>query len=205
MPGPRYVKEFEFPSSAGFTGSATDRTTTSVRSHERSKPRFAEGGPVTSDKTPPPNPPTSQKQQTASPPPPKKEEKLSLAEIMGGKGRRQAEKDLGLKKGGRAKRKFAEGGSAGVNRSRPSSDLDEELGGRSTLRPGYRKGGLSPKMVKKAMGGPVKAAKGGDVAQDRKMIHEALEKHINSPAPRGHKGLKGCAKGGFQRTPMYGK
>jgi hypothetical protein len=47
MPGPKYVKQFEFPSSFGFTGSAHDREVTTVRSHDRRKPqRFAKGGVV---------------------------------------------------------------------------------------------------------------------------------------------------------------
>lgn len=53
MPGPKYVKDFEFPSSAGFTGSATDRTTVPVRSYERRRPvRMAEGGKTESERPP---------------------------------------------------------------------------------------------------------------------------------------------------------
>jgi hypothetical protein len=47
MPGPKYVTDFTFPSDFGFTGSASDRSTVTVRPHERSKPqRFARGGKV---------------------------------------------------------------------------------------------------------------------------------------------------------------
>jgi len=47
MSGPRYVKDFEFPVEAGFSGSATNRTTVPVKSHERRRPvKKAMGGPV---------------------------------------------------------------------------------------------------------------------------------------------------------------
>lgn len=42
MAGPKYVKDFSFPTSAGFTGSATDRATVPVRAHERA--HAARGG-----------------------------------------------------------------------------------------------------------------------------------------------------------------
>src|SRR5690554_2907561 len=47
MPGPKYVSDFEFPSSFGFTGSATDKQTVSVRAHERR--RYQRGGAVESE------------------------------------------------------------------------------------------------------------------------------------------------------------
>lgn len=43
-----------------------------------------------------------------------------------------------------------------------------------------------------AKGGKVRYAEGGDVKQDKAMINAALKKHVNTPAPKGHKGLKSC-------------
>lgn len=161
MPGPKYG-EFQFPKSFGFTGSATDSLTTSVRGHERAKPRFAEGGAVKKDpppKTPPPKtPPTT----------PKVEGKGSLIDIMRGKTRREQEAELGLKKGGKVMKK-AKGGPVVTKGKEPghatqqrepeqSNNMDQESGGRSPLRPGFKKGG---KPMRKAMGGPVTAARGG--------------------------------------------
>jgi hypothetical protein len=134
MSGPKYVKDFEFPSGFGFTGSAHDSPRISVRPHERQRPGYAEGGKVEKPKDPDP------KIKAQPPPPPKDDNKMSLAEIMKGDRRRQQEKELGLKKGGKVKR----------------------------------------------------YAKGGDVAQDKKAIDSALKKHVNTPAPKGHKGLRGC-------------
>src|SRR5258708_5526492 len=55
----KYVKDFEFPSGAGFSGSASDKRTTTVKSHERSlhdklydegaRRGFAKGGQVKMD------------------------------------------------------------------------------------------------------------------------------------------------------------
>lgn len=206
MAGPKYG-EFQFPRSFGFTGSADAQAGMSnVRAHVRRPPqRFAEGGPVKAD-------PPEQKKATPTPPvnPPKsgatdsnkKADKLSLAEIMGGKGRRMREQELGLKKGGRVKHKpkpkmmrgsappsfgtmpdndvddmpgmgsgmamkrggrakrYAAGGKVSGNaltqRSNPTSQLDAESGGKTPLRPGFKRGGM-----KKALGGPVRASRGG--------------------------------------------
>lgn len=102
--GPKYVKDFTFPSDFGFTGSAGQ---VGVRPHSRQPPRFAEGGKVdvkkitgaqiTEDE--------AKRLEKAKPPPqPVPEKKASLVDILRGKTRRQQEQDLGLKKGGKVKR-----------------------------------------------------------------------------------------------------
>lgn len=91
--GPKYVKDFEFPSSFGFTGSAHDRVTVPVRGYERR--RFQEGGRVDKDK-PPPKPPE----------PKEPERKESTIGLLKGDERRRQEKELGLKKGGKVKGKM---------------------------------------------------------------------------------------------------
>lgn len=195
MPGPRYVKDFEFPQSAGFTGSATDRSTVPVRAYERQ--RFAKGGKV-----------------MAKPAPGSKtDRRLSTRATVRGGARRRQERALGLFKGG-----MVEGNDRGlVSRNPP---VAEEEQGTSPLRRGYKKGGrmkksglaqacskggrLNKKDAKRmgyAMGGPVAAKKGGEM---RKVAQEVVAEHVAYPAPKGHKGLR-AAKGGFQRTPMYGK
>jgi hypothetical protein len=63
-------------------------------------------------------------------------------------------RELGLKSGGRVKK--AVGGSL-TKRSKPTSVLDQESGGKSPLRPGFDRGGRT----KKALGGAVKYAEGG--------------------------------------------
>lgn len=163
MPGPKYG-EFQFPKAFGFTGSATDSTTIPVRSYERAKPRFAEGGKVSDA--------DRKKMETMTPKPlPKNPVKepaptRSLVDIMRGKTRREQEAALGLKKGGRPVKK-ARGGPVYTKGKEPGhateqrepeqyNDMDEKSGGRTPVRPYFKKGGL-----KKAMGGPVKASKGG--------------------------------------------
>lgn len=71
-------------------------------------------------------------------------------------------------------------------------------------------GGLVEDNIVDTPGGPADFAKGGkvsDEAQDKKLIKSALQKHIQAPAPRGHKGLGKMMKGstGFNRTPKIGK
>lgn len=63
--------------------------------------------------------------------------------------------------------KKAEGGSvdsATIKRSEPSNQLDAETGGKSPLRPGFKRGGR----MRKANGGQVAAAKGGVLARGYK-------------------------------------
>ncbi len=53
-------------------------------------------------------------------------------------------------------------------------------------------GGLLSSSIVDTPGGPADFAKGGkasDEKQDRQMIQQALKKHINTPAPKGHKGF----------------
>lgn len=106
MPGPRYVKDFEFPRSAGFHGSADKvEGRMQVRSYTRATPqRFAEGGVVKapSNKPIPPMP----KQPIDKSPPPKADTghpSGGVIDALRGKSRRQKEANLGLKKGGRVK------------------------------------------------------------------------------------------------------
>lgn len=220
--GVKYVDDFSFPSDFGFTGSAADRSVTTVKSHERKRPqRFAEGGSVSSmppaiakiiGKRPSQRSAAEQKlvddyndskaaipivkdrTPAAAPPAASGEGPLSTLDIMKGKGRRLQEQKLGLKRGGKAHKpfKYAEGGSvdsALERRSKPTNELDVESGGRSPLRPGFKKGGKM-RGAKCAIGGPVKAKHGGamksDLAQDKRMIGAAIKKHVAAPKPRGH-------------------
>jgi len=161
--GPKYVKDFEFPSSFGFTGSAHDSPRISVRPHERR--RFQEGGRV--DKEPKKEEPK---------PPPKEPDKESTIGFLKGDARKKAEKELGLKKGGKVRKvgKPEKGETAAHERGESArmERKEHRMGEKAAHRKGY--------------------AKGGDVAQDRKMMDSTMKKHINTPAPKGHKGLKGC-------------
>lgn len=195
MAGPKYVNNFEFPSGFGFSSSASDRTTTTVRSHERAKPHFAQGGAVNSRG---PGDQYARGGKAASKKTPglskrgRPQKLVSPVDAVRGNIRRQREQDLGLAKGGQAK--YAKGGPVYDNkistghalqqRSEPTSVLDRESGGKTSLRPGFKKGGM-----KKAMGGPVRAKRGGptsDIAQDKRMMKEVMSKHIAAPKPRGH-------------------
>lgn len=112
MPGPKYVKDFEFPSSFGFSGSASDRMTTPVKGYERSKPRFAEGGPV-KDKDVDRNKDNTRVAQAPPPPVPKPktgdtiqiDPKGSTIDTLKNQRERQM-KELGLKRGGTPKKKL---------------------------------------------------------------------------------------------------
>lgn len=82
---------------------------------------------------------------------------------------------------------FAEGGrvvdSALQGRTPPSSALDQESGGTSPLRPGFKKGG-APRF-----------AKGGQIPAEKiaaRQAKAAVASHVATPAPKGHKGLKSC-------------
>ena len=116
MPGPKYVKDFTYPSSFGFSGSSTDSPSIPVKPHDRARPqRFAEGGRVKrrlsaysqagidaeNQGRPTPRPPPGSIPPKKPKATPKADEKLSATELFGGKGRRQREQELGLKKGGR--------------------------------------------------------------------------------------------------------
>lgn len=186
MPGPRYVTDFEFPESAGFTGSRNDRV--NVRPHVRGYAkggavRKQAGGPVKSDES---KTPKSQDTSRTAAPPSKKDTvqidpKGSTVDTLKNQRERQM-KELGLRRGGavggntgtlgklgkgsggakfaKGGRRYAEGGEvlghSAVQRSLPTTTADDENGGRSELRPGFRKGGKA-----KSYGGPVKLAAGG--------------------------------------------
>lgn len=78
---------------------------------------------------------------------------------------------------------FAKGGSvtigdqgnATVQRKKGVVEFDVDSGGKGPLRTGYAKGGETRK---------------GDVKQDKAMIKQAIAKHVATPAPKGHKGLR---------------
>jgi hypothetical protein len=199
MSGLKYVKDFEFPKAFGFSGSATDSNRVAVKSYDRAKPKFAKGGPGKgrSDKrdspskpSPPPPPPPSS---------PRTLPRISVVDALRGKTREQREKELGLKAGGRAGKRYAKGGpvyskdlnagSSSERRTAPSNNMNQQTGGKTPLRPGFAKGGPL-KTAKHATGGPVTAARGGDVAQDRRMIDRAISRHVEAPKPKGH-GVKG--------------
>lgn len=189
--GVKYVKDFEFPRSAGFTGSADGMEgRVHVGHHTRQQPRqrFAEGGKVEKPKEEPKVPPKVEK-----PPPPKKEEKLSTLDLLRGKGRRLQEERLGLNKGGRARR-YAEGGAvrdtlghSAVQRSLPTTQADADNGGKGELRPGFNTGGIA-KRERFATGGTTgknRYAEGGQ-ALVKKVAAQAIKKHVAAPKPRGH-------------------
>lgn len=125
---------------------------------------------------------------------------------------------------------FAEGGSALTKRDKPATELDVESGGKTPLRPGFKKGGL-----KLAIGGPVTMKAGGKnwiasaVGKNPGALHRALHvpqgdkipavkltKATQSSNPRVAKeanlaktlGKMHKAKGGsvgFKKEPMYGR
>lgn len=83
--------------------------------------------------------------------------------------------------------RFASGGrvndSALTGRSEPDSALNQESGGKTPLRPGFTRGGMAAKY-----------AKGGRIPDHKvkAMIDRKMSKHVATPAPKGHKGLKSC-------------
>lgn len=137
------IKDFKFPKDFGFSGSAGQTT---VREHSRGPRRFAEGGQVKKSRPltayekdsiqaenegrhPPPAPDGPQPKATG------------LVDALRGKTRRQLEKDLGLKKGGKVRR--AKGGVVTDQPLPMKSDPD------NVTAPAAKRGGK----VKKAMGG----------------------------------------------------
>lgn len=105
----------------------------------------------------------------------------------------QQEKDAGYAEGGKVE------GNAATLRNEPANELDAETGGKSTLRPGFSKGGK----MHKALGGPVRAAKGGALAAVGKGAKSAVEKKVAAAKPKGAGGRKGY--GSFNRTPLIGR
>lgn len=152
MAGPKYVTDFEFPRSAGFSGSADHAEgLRNVRGYNRRPPvpGFAKGGVVkTTDEKPKEEPKKEE---------PKKD-MIQSAKDRVQAARERKEKEAGLKKGGAVK-KYAKGGSVDssvITRTEPTTQRDAEHGGKGPLSPGFRAGGKA-----KALGGPVKYARGG--------------------------------------------
>lgn len=170
MPGPKYVTDFEFPASAGFTRSG--RSDVTVRSHVRQQPvRLARGGSVRralgaapkSGLKPSPEAVVggtlaagigaglyarhkrNQVKQAGKAP-----QNASAVDAVRGNTRRRREKELGLNTGG-AVRHYAKGGkvtgNATVQRSVPTTELDKVSGGKTPLRPGFKRGGKAGKKM----------------------------------------------------------
>jgi hypothetical protein len=139
--GPGPSVGFRFPASMGFTGSTGSLT--NVSPHVRRK-AFANGGFVRQD-----NP------------------RMTRAVV-------------------------GDSGSALVRRSTPTTQLDQESGGRSPLRPGFKRGGNA--RVKKADGGDVRAKGHGPIKPNPKKL----------PPAGGIKGKIYAADGGeIRRDPGF--
>jgi len=200
--GVKYVKDFEFPSSAGFTGSASDKTTVPVRDYERKRPSlhdqmlkegkrmgFKQGGYVKMADMDNAN---IQRKASLAPDQRTKE--------MGD----QPPVRPGFKKGG-----YADGGrpsiaDAAKRRRERLAEIASE--GRQAMGAGTTPAPKKP--VNRAVGGPVRAKKGGmtkkedakqDVKTARKVAEEEVSQHVRAPAPRGH-GVKT-----HNSKPMVGK
>lgn len=137
------IKDFKFPKEFGFSGSAGQTT---VREHSRGPRRFAEGGqvkksrPLTSYEKDSIQAENEGRRQPENPQP----KPTGTFDALRGKTRKQLEKDLGLKKGGKVKR-YARGGSVDDRPVPMKSDPD------NVTAPAAKKGGR----VKKAIGGPL--------------------------------------------------
>jgi len=79
--------------------------------------------------------------------------------------------------------KFAEGGQidSSLHSFKGDSQLNVEHGPSGGLRPGFTRGGYAAKY-----------AKGGQIPSAKVAAREAVAKHVATPAPKGHKGLKSC-------------
>lgn len=113
MAGPKYVRDFSFPKDFGFSGSAG-------QTHVKPHMRFAKGGRVRKPLKPSPGQVVGaltgaaaaaaaykklKEEQEREPQPPVKEsEEFSTVDAARGTIRRKREQELGLKKGGRARR-----------------------------------------------------------------------------------------------------
>lgn len=77
----------------------------------------------------------------------------------------------------------AQGGKidSALHSFKDDSQLNSEYGPTGGLRPGFTRGGMAPKY-----------AKGGRIPAGKPAAAAAVAKHVATPAPRGHKGLKGC-------------
>jgi hypothetical protein len=144
MPGPKYVENFEFPSSFGFTGSASDSPFTNVRPHVRR--RFQKGGAVKSETE------ADRKARLA-------------AERLAAIRKAKADGTLGSDK---PKPKAAEPKKSSDTVRADSTDAVSALKGTSRREQMEKLGLAKGGKAKKAMGGPVKAARGGDCGPKRK-------------------------------------
>jgi hypothetical protein len=104
-------------------------------------------------------------------------------------------------------------GNSVVVRREPVTEFDKDYGGKGPLRTGYRKGGKTRK--RKADGGPVSDYEASKMAVKEAGLGEgpisdadarvmaaavakrAVKKHVQAPAPKGHKG--------FSKVPLFGK
>jgi hypothetical protein len=82
--------------------------------------------------------------------------------------------------------KKARGGRVGntLHGPIPDSQLNVEAGPKAGLRPGFSRGGDAPRY-----------AKGGRIPPSKVAAREAraaVQRHVATPAPKGHKGAKGC-------------
>ena len=163
MPGPKYVKDFQFDRAYGFTGSADQAEgRSSVRAHTRQPPqRFARGGAVRHAMKPATKVAIAagagaagalayhqSRGKPKKPVSPSPGPRGSAIDAARGTMRRRREQDLGLSHGGPVTR-YAKGGSVGhatVQRSKPTTELDKVAGGKTPLRPGFKKGGKPSKM-----------------------------------------------------------
>jgi len=162
MPGPKYVDNFEFPSSFGFTGSASDSPFTQVRGYQRARRRFQQGGRVESEE--------DRKARLAA-------ERLEAIR------KAKREGTLGSSKKPSPKKEGESSGSVRARTTDPISALRGTTRREQEDALGLAKGGKVKPKPKKAMGGPVKAAKGGKCGPE---VKKAMAAHIRAPRPRGH-------------------
>jgi len=122
-------------------------------------------------------------------------------------------KPRAFKDGGYVSEKVGDAGHALVQRDRPYTNEDQQSGGKTPLRRGFKKGGKAHRAMKKAKGGAVRAMPGAlsaaDVGMLRKsvpsrdmsageigsMLRKAMPKRPTMPAA-GMKGKFAAADGG---------
>jgi len=203
MPGPKIVKDFEFPSSFGFSGSASDSPRINVRPHERARPkqRYAEGGLVDRAKKffgmdtnksdgdkdaqvakadPTPQPKAPPRDTIAAPP------TSGPADAIKNQTDRKM-KELGLKRGGKvSKTKFKKGGklprpkygSQAGDYPAASSDPGLKRGGK--VKKGL--GGFLKKIVKSKVLNPVGAIAGSKAGKVLDPVGHAVQAKVAPPS-----------------------
>lgn len=139
--GPKMGHSFD--SGFGFTGSSG--TVRTVKPHMRAAPMMkAEGGKVD------PRKPVDKESKDSSLLSRAKKGMMSRTEMI--------DKASGYAEGGEVSGSGRRTGDhSTIGREEASNQLDEETGGKTPLRPGFRRGGP----MKRRLGGPVAAAKGG--------------------------------------------